>query len=180
MLHFQNMNFLGSRVRRISHRRGQHHHQLPVRRGIAIASSHSQSDILNGRRSSTLAVLIFSRQGHLPITYVISCCAAQIYPNWNGWGSYIMIFGKITSASSVSRKAAKAQRSRKETMSSQIVDRLAVHSFCFRSFTSNEQVIGGLKECGVRGVELSRMHLNPIRFRQESPRRSEIRNLRVH
>lgn len=48
-------------------------------------------------------------------------------------------------------------------MSSQIIDRLAVHSFCFRSSTSNEQVIGALKKCEVSGVELSRHHLNPVK-----------------
>ena len=54
-------------------------------------------------------------------------------------------------------------------MSSQIVDRLAVHSFCFRSCTSNEQVIGALQECDAHAVELSRHHLNPLKEAEIRP-----------
>lgn len=47
-------------------------------------------------------------------------------------------------------------------MAMELIDRMGIQSYCFRAFKENEQVIQGLKDCGVDRIELCGVHLNPL------------------
>lgn len=46
-------------------------------------------------------------------------------------------------------------------MTSNLIGRLGIQSWCFRKITDNSKVIEALKECGVDHIELCGIHINP-------------------
>jgi inosose dehydratase len=47
-------------------------------------------------------------------------------------------------------------------MSENLIDRLAIQSWCFRGFKSHQQVIDALFACGLKNLEISNAHVNPF------------------
>ena len=45
---------------------------------------------------------------------------------------------------------------------SNLIDRLAIQSWCFRGFKSHPQVIDALRQCGLASLEISNAHVNPF------------------